>query len=139
MSKILAIDYGTKRVGIAVTDDLQIIASGLTTVHSSEVVEFLKTYLSKHSVETIVIGNPKNLDNTPSQSAEAINNFSKHVSKLFPDVNLVKIDERFTSKIAFNTMITAGLSKKKRQDKGLVDQISATIILQDYLQQISKN
>lgn len=133
MSKIVAIDYGTKRVGLAVSDDTQMIAFGLTTVHSNDVIEYLKKYIPENNVEVIVLGDPKNLDNTPSQSAEGINNFSRHLLKVFPSIKLERLDERFTSKIAFNTMIDAGLKKKRRQDKGLVDQISATIILQDYL------
>ena len=139
MSKIIAIDYGTKRVGLAVSDDNQIIAFGLTTVHSSEVISYLKKYLSENSVKTIVIGDPKNLDNTPSQSAEGINNFVKHLKKVFPNIELERLDERFTSKIAFRTMIDAGLKKKQRRDKGLIDKVSATIILQDYLEQLPKN
>lgn len=139
MSRILAIDYGTKRVGIAVTDENRIIASGLTTVHSNDVIEFLKNYIIKNPVEIIVLGDPKNLDNTPSQSAEGINNFARHLQKVFPSIKLERLDERFTSKIAFRAMIDSGLKKKQRQNKGLIDQISATIILQDYLGQMPKN
>ncbi|MFP5470184.1 MAG: Holliday junction resolvase RuvX [Bacteroidia bacterium] len=136
MSRIMAIDYGSKRVGLAVTDENNIIASALTTVHSSEVIEFLKNYFYKHSFSTIVVGEPKRLNNEMAQSAELINNFVKHLSKTFPDKNIVRLDERFTSKMAFQTMIDSGLKKKDRQNKGLVDQISATIILQDYLSQL---
>lgn len=136
MSKILAIDYGTKRVGLAVTDDNCIIASGLATVHSSEVVQYLKAYVLKNNISVIVVGEPKNLDNTPSESAEVINNFCKHLTKVFPQIKITRLDERFTSKMAFKTMIDAGLKKKQRQNKGLVDQVSATILLQDYLNQL---
>ena len=135
MSKVLAIDYGTKRVGLAASDDRQVIAFGLTTVHANEVVAYLKKYIPENDVDTIVLGDPKNLDNTPSQSAEAINNFKRHLLKIFPEIKLERLDERFTSKIAFNAMIDGGLKKKQRQNKGLVDKISATIILQDYLAQ----
>jgi len=134
MGKIIALDYGTKRVGIAATDDLKIIASGLTTVHSSEVIAFLKEYISNNTVETIVVGEPKNLDNTPSQSAETINNFVRHLSKLFKEIPIKRVDERFTSKIAFQTMIDSGLKKKARRNKELVDEISAVIILQSYME-----
>lgn len=133
MSKIVAIDYGTKRVGLAATDDLQLIASGLTTVHSAEVISFLKDYLSKNKVDTFVIGEPKNLDNSPSESAEAINNFVKHLSRTFPSIKIERVDERFTSKMAFQTMIDSGLKKKARRNKALVDEISAVIILQSFL------
>lgn len=134
MSRILAIDYGTKRVGIAVTDENRLIASALETVHSKDIINYLKQYFSKNKVEIIVLGEPKHLDNTPSQSAEAINNFEKHLLKTFPDKKVERMDERFTSKIAFQTMINSGLKKKQRQDKGIIDQVSATIILQDYLE-----
>ena len=135
MSKILAIDYGSKRVGLAVTDENRIIASALDTVHSSKLLSYLKEYFSKNDVEIIVIGEPKRLDNTPSQSAEMINNFERHLKKVFPKVKIERIDERFTSKMAFQSMIDSGLKKKQRQEKGIIDQVSATIILQDYLNQ----
>jgi putative Holliday junction resolvase len=138
MSKIVAIDYGTKRVGLAATDDLQIIASGLTTVHSADVISFLKDYLSKNKVDTFVIGEPKNLDNSPSESAEGINNFVKHLSRTFPTIKIERVDERFTSKMAFQTMIDSGLKKKARRNKALVDEISAVIILQSYMESSSK-
>lgn len=136
MSRIMAIDYGSKRVGLAVTDENNIIASALTTVHSSEIIEFLKNYFSKHNFSTIVIGEPKTLSNEMAQSGEMINNFVKHLSKTFPDKTIVRFDERFTSKMAFQTMIDSGLKKKDRQNKATIDQISATIILQDYLNQL---
>ena len=134
MSRLLAIDYGQKRVGIAVTDNEQIIASGLTTVHSKDVFSFLEDYLKAEDVECFIIGEAKNLDNSPSESARFIEPFVKRLSKTFPDINIVRVDERFSSKIAFQTMIDAGLKKKTRRDKALVDKVSATIILQSYLE-----
>jgi len=134
MGKILAIDYGTKRVGLAVTDDLKIIASALATVHANEVIDFLLEYLKKNEVETFVVGNPKNMDNTPSQVAEAVSNFVKHLQRVFKNIPVKLIDERFTSKMAFQTMIDSGIKKKARKNKGLVDKISAVIILQSYLE-----
>ena len=134
MPKILAIDYGQKRVGIAVTDDLQIIASGLTTVHSKDVIAFLEDYFSKNQVECIVVGDPKDLKNNPAESARFIEPFVKHLSRKFPNIKIERVDERFTSKMAFQTMIDSGLKKKARQNKALVDEISATIILQSYME-----
>ncbi|MCB0380982.1 MAG: Holliday junction resolvase RuvX [Flavobacteriales bacterium] len=135
MPKVLAIDYGQKRVGIAVTDDLQIIASGLTTVHSKDVIAFLEDYLAKNNVECIVVGDPKDLKNNPAESARFIEPFVKHLSRKFPHIKIERVDERFTSKMAFQTMIDSGLKKKARQNKALVDEISATIILQSFLEQ----
>lgn len=135
MARVLAIDYGQKRVGVAVTDDLQIIASGLTTVHVKDIITFLEDYLSKYEVETIVVGLAMDLKNQPAQSARFIEPFVKHITKKFPQVKIERVDERFTSKMAFQTMIDGGLKKKARQNKALVDQISATIILQSYLEQ----
>ena len=134
MSRLLAIDYGQKRVGIAVTDNEQIIASGLTTVHSKDVSFFLEDYLKCEEVECFVIGEAKNLDNSPSESARFIEPFVKKLSNTFPEIKIVRVDERFSSKIAFQTMIDAGLKKKTRRDKALVDKVSATIILQSYLE-----
>lgn len=133
MPRILAIDYGQKRVGLAVTDTEQIIASGLTTVHSKEVFVFLKDYLAKETVSCLVVGEAKNLDNTASESARFIEPFVRKLAKTFPDVPIARVDERFTSKMAFQAMIDGGLRKKARQNKALVDEISATIILQSYL------
>lgn len=135
MARVLAIDYGQKRVGVAVTDDLQIIASGLTTVHVKDIITFLEDYLSKYEVETIVVGLAMDLKNQPAQSARFIEPFVKRIKKLFPQIKIERVDERFTSKMAFQTMIDGGLKKKARQNKALVDQISATIILQSYLEQ----
>lgn len=135
MARIMAIDYGSKRVGIAVTDPQQIIATGLTTVHSNEVMEFLKQYMQKEDVSCIVVGEPKQMNNEPSDSARFIEPFVMHLKRMFPSVKVERMDERFTSKIAFQTMIDSGLKKKARQNKELVDEISATIILQSYLAQ----
>lgn len=129
----MALDFGKKRTGIAVTDDLQIIASGLTTVETKKLIPFLKDYFSKESVETIVVGKPKQMNNTDSESEVLIVDFLKKLKGNFPKIPVVREDERFTSKMAFQTMIDSGLSKKKRKDKALVDEISATIILQSYL------
>jgi len=134
MAKILAIDYGQKRVGLAATDDLQIIASGLTTVHVKDIITFLEDYLAKNEVECIVIGEAKDLKNNPSESARFIEPFVKHLSRKFPTIKLERVDERFTSKMAFQTMIDSGLKKKARQNKALIDEISATIILQSYME-----
>ncbi len=133
MARLIAIDFGTKRTGIAVTDELQLIASGLTTVDTKALMSFLKKYLSEEKVEAMVIGEPKRMNNEPSQVEEAISSFRESVQKEFPDLEIIRQDERFTSKMAFQTMIDSGIGKKKRRNKALVDQISATIILQDYL------
>lgn len=133
MPRIIAIDYGQKRTGIAVTDELQIIASGLTTIPSATAISFLKDYFSKEKVETVIIGDPKQMNGEASQSADLINTFVKHFSNHFPEMKIIRVDERFTSKIAFRSMIDGGLKKKKRQNKALIDEIAATIILQDYL------
>lgn len=133
MPKIIGLDYGTKRVGVAVTDELQIIASGLTTVHSSEIIVFLKNYFLSNEVEIIVIGKPVKLDGTATDSSEAVHNFRIHLERTFPEIKIVDIDERFTSKIASRTLYNSGLKKKKRQQKGLIDEISAVILLQDFL------
>ena len=133
MPRILAIDYGLKRTGIAVTDEMQIIASGLTTVESPTLISFLKTYFSQEKVEKVLIGEPKQMNGLPSESAPIIEKFVLEFVKNFPEVNLVRVDERFSSKMAFQTMIDSGLKKKQRQNKALIDEISATIILQDYL------
>lgn len=133
MARILALDFGTKRTGIAVTDELQIIASGLTTVETKTLISFLQSYVSKEDVELFVIGEPKQLNNEASESEVSISKFLKTLEKTFPDIPMKRIDERFTSKMAFQTMIDSGLKKKQRQNKALIDEISATIILQSYL------
>ena len=134
MARILAIDYGRKRTGLAVTDDLQIIASGLATVPSSETIAFLSDYLSGEAVERFVVGLPRQMNNSPSESVVFIESFIRTLEKKFPGIPVERTDERFTSKIAFQTMVSAGLKKKDRQNKALVDQVSATIILQSYME-----
>jgi len=133
MPRILAIDYGQKRTGIAVTDDLQIIGSGLTTIPSETVIAFLKDYFAKENVAKVLIGEPKQMNGQPSESAPIIEAFVVKFKTAFPDMQLERVDERFTSKMAFQTMIDSGLKKKQRQNKALIDEISATIMLQDYL------
>ncbi len=135
MGRILAIDYGKKRVGLAVTDPLQIIANKLTTVRAHLIWDYLKDYFQKEDVEKVVVGYPRQMNNEPSQSVLYINPFLKRFQKLYPDMALELVDERFTSKIAFQTMIDAGLKKKDRQNKATIDAVSATIILQSYMQQ----
>ena len=133
MPRILAIDYGQKRTGIAITDELQIIASGLTTIASDTAIDFLKKYFEKENVCKVLIGEPKQMNGEPSQSTEIIELFVTKFKKAFPNMELIRVDERFTSKMAFQTMIDSGLKKKQRQNKALIDEISATIMLQDYL------
>jgi putative holliday junction resolvase len=133
MGRILAIDYGAKRVGIAVTDNLRIIASGLTTLHSKDVISFLENYIKTEKIDIIVVGEPKTLNNQKSDSARFIDPFVAHLKKKFPLISIERFDERFTSLIAQQTIIASGLSKKDRQNKETVDLVSATIILQDYL------
>lgn len=133
MGRILAIDYGSKRVGIAVTDNLRMIANGLTTVHSKDLIEFLENYFKSETVDIIVVGEPKTLMNLKSNSARFIDPFVTHLRKKFPEKKIERMDERFTSVIAHQTMMSGGLKKKDRQNKETVDMISATILLQDYL------
>lgn len=133
LGRILAIDFGTKRTGIAVTDELQIIASGLTTVATEDVISFLKQYVSEENVDLFVVGKPKQMDNSDSQSEVFILPFLEKLSKEIPNIPTQRVDERFTSKMAVQTMIDSGLKRKQRRNKGLIDEISATIILQSYL------
>ena len=133
MGRILAIDYGTKRTGLAVTDEMQIIASGLTTVDTKELLVYLKKYVDSENVDRFVVGEPKQMDNTASESEVYIQKFLEKLTKEIPDIPIVRMDERFTSKMAFQTMIDSGLKKKQRQNKALIDEISATLILQSYL------
>ncbi len=133
MKRIMAFDFGTKRIGVAVTDPMQIIASGLATVDTKNILIFLKDYLSTEKVEIFVVGLPKSLQNQATDSSEAVANFKILLHKFFPEIPVIDVDERFTSKMAFQSMIDSGLSKKQRQNKALVDEISATIILQSYL------
>ncbi len=133
MGRIIAIDFGKKRTGIAVTDELQIIASGLKTVNTDELLTFLKDYTQKEKVDLFLMGKPKQMNNTDSDSEQLILPFITKLTKQFPQIPLQRVDERFTSKMAFQTMIDSGLKKKQRRNKALVDEISATIILQSYL------
>jgi putative Holliday junction resolvase len=133
MARILSIDYGKKRTGIAVTDELQLIASGLTTILTHQLRDFLDKYLREENVETIVIGEPKRMDYTASELGAVIDTFANELRLKYPDVSVKRVDERFTSKMAFQTMIDSGLNKKQRRNKALVDEIAATIILQTFL------
>jgi putative holliday junction resolvase len=133
MGRVLALDYGSKRTGIAITDELQLIASGLTTVATSTLMDFLKKYIASEKVDLVLVGEPKQKDGTHSNIEVEIQKFLKKFSEAFPDLEVKRIDERYTSKMAFQSMIDSGLKKKQRQNKALVDEISATIILQEYL------
>ena len=133
MPRILAIDYGLKRTGIAVTDPLQIIATGLTTVDSKQLIPFLKDYFSKEQVELIIIGEPKNWDDTDTHATPLVEKCIKELQKNFPAIPIKKVDERFTSKMAKDSMFEMGLKKKERRNKALVDEIAATIMLQEYM------
>ncbi len=134
MPRILAIDYGTKRVGIAVSDELQIIASGLTTVHSKDVIVFLKEYVSKEIVESIVVGDPEPLGNEDRTMKITIDAFVRKLNKEIPHIPVFRMNERFTSKAAHRSLLEAGANKSTRRNKELVDKISATIILQDFME-----
>lgn len=136
MGRFLALDYGTKRTGIAVTDILNIIANGLTTVPTHTLLDFLKSYLAKEDVERIVVGLPKQMNNEYSDNMKHIRPFVKKLEGVFPNIRVEYYDERFTSALAHRTMIDAGLKKTDRQNKALVDEISATIILQDYMESL---
>ena len=138
MGRILSIDYGLKRTGIAVTDTLQLIASGLTTVRTHDLIDFIKQYIEKEVVDIIVIGLPKQMNNKPSETEKHIKPFIKKLKLIYPIEQIVRVDERFTSVMAHQTMIDSGLKKKQRQNKALVDEISATIILQTYLNNPNK-
>ncbi|MGI4803899.1 MAG: Holliday junction resolvase RuvX [Janthinobacterium lividum] len=138
MPRIMAFDYGTKRIGIAVTDPLQIIATGLDTIHPKDIVEYLKKYLVKEAVELFVVGEPKQMDGSPSQSAPMIKGFVTILKKHFPLVPVEMMDERFTSKMASAAIAQSGFKKTDRQDKSRIDTISATIILQSYLEKNSQ-
>ena len=133
MGRILAIDYGTKRTGIAITDELQLIASGLTTVPTNQLINFLNNYIETENVDLFLIGEPTQRDGTASDVEVHIKEFIKSFSEKFPQIEIKRVDERYTSKMAFQTMIDSGLKKKQRRNKALIDEISATIILQEYL------
>ena len=134
MGRIMAFDYGRKRVGVAVTDENRIIATALETVHSKDIFSFVKKYINEEKVDCFVVGEPKQMNNEPSESVKYIEPFVKKLKKEFPEILLERYDERFTSKIAFQTMIDAGLKKKERRNKETIDKISAVIILQSYME-----
>ncbi|MBZ4651405.1 MAG: hypothetical protein JG761_205 [Proteiniphilum sp.] len=134
MARLLSIDYGKKRTGIAVSDPLQIIANGLTTVETTRLFDFLKEYLQREEVSCIVVGLPKQMNNEPSENMMRIEPFVNRLRKLYPHIPVEYFDERFSSKMAHQTMIDGGVKKKDRQNKALVDEISATIILQGYME-----
>lgn len=131
--RIMAFDYGTKRIGIAVTDPMQLIATALTTIHPEDIWRFLAEYTQKEEVETFVVGKPLQMDGTASQSAQHIVGFMRKLKKTYSSIPIVEIDERFTSKLASQAIAQSGMGKNKRREKGLVDAISATIILQSYM------
>ncbi|MGH2623008.1 MAG: Holliday junction resolvase RuvX [Sphingobacterium sp.] len=132
--RIMAFDYGTKRVGVAVSDNLQIIATSLTTIHPNDIWTFIASYLTKEQVETFVVGKPVQLDGSPSESWQHIRGFIRKLKTSFPGISVVEVDERFTSKIAARVITESGLKKNKKQDKKLVDTVSATLILQTYME-----
>ena len=134
MSRIVSIDYGGKRTGLAVTDPLKIIATGLTTVETPKLMAFLKDYFSKEPVELVLIGMPVNWDDTATHATPLVQKFIKDFQKNFPSIPIKEVDERFTSKLASRAMVEMGMKKKQRRDKAMVDQIAATIMLQEYLQ-----
>jgi putative holliday junction resolvase len=136
LGRILALDYGAKRTGVAVTDDYRMIASGLTTVATASLLDFLGDYLQKETVDIIVVGEPKQMNNDPSESEALIGPFLEKLKQLFPEITVARQDERFTSKMAFQTLLDSGATKKQRRNKALVDEISATIILQDFLKHV---
>ena len=133
MVKAIGIDYGKKRIGIAISDSLQIIASALTTIDTPNIFTFLKDLLEKEEIDCFVVGEPKNLDGTPTDSTVITKEFVAKLSKKYPHISIKRIDERFTSKIAKQSILDAGIKKMKRRDKALVDKVSAAIILQSYL------
>lgn len=135
----MAFDYGTKRVGIAVTDPLQLIASGLTTVHAKDIFDFIDSYLKQEAVECFVVGEPKRLDGTPSESAPHVLGFTRQLKKRYPAIATVSIDERYTSKMASAALAGSTLRKSRRTDKSLVDQVSAVLILQSYMESLPSN
>jgi putative Holliday junction resolvase len=132
--RVMAFDYGTKRIGIAVTDPMQIIATGLDTIHPNAIIEYLKKYMLTEQVERFVVGEPKQMDNTPSQSAIHVKGFVNLLKKTFPDIPIEMLDERFTSKMASAVIAQSGMGKKARQNKALVDNVSAVILLQSWME-----
>jgi putative Holliday junction resolvase len=139
MARILSIDYGLKRTGIAITDPLQIIATGLTTVESYRLIPFLKEYFSREKVELILIGDPKNLDNSDTHATLPVKRVIEQLQKNFPSIPIEKMDERFSSKMASRAMLDMGLKKKQRRNKALIDEIAATMMLQEWLQRADRD
>ncbi|MBE0639615.1 MAG: Holliday junction resolvase RuvX [Bacteroidales bacterium] len=137
MGRIIAIDYGQKRVGLAVTDELQIIATALDTVHVKDIFDYLKDYIQHENVEKFVVGEPLNLNNTPSDSQRFTEPFVKKLKKQFPQIPVFRVDERFTSKMAKDVILNSGIGKMARQNKDIVDKVSATIMLQSFMQQLN--
>jgi putative Holliday junction resolvase len=137
MGRIISIDYGLKRTGLAVTDPFQIIATGLTTIASPGLINFLKTYFARETVDEIIIGEPRNLDNSDTHASEPVRAIIKRLKKEFPTTPLTTVDERYTSKLASRAMIEMGMKKMQRREKGLVDEIAATMMLQEYMKQKS--
>jgi len=135
MGRIIAIDYGQKRVGVAVTDELKLIATGLTVLNPNELISFLKTYILQNNVEAIVVGEPRQMNNTASESSRFIDPFLKNLKKTFPGIPIHRMDERFTSRLAQSAILMSGIGKKDRQNKELTDKVSATIILQSFMEQ----
>lgn len=135
MGRLLGLDYGTKRVGVAETDDLQIIASPLTTVHSTEIINFIQQYAEKHTLEAIIVGEPKSLDTSATHATKLVSDFVKNLKKKIPTIDIKMVDERFTSKMASQAMIASGVKKSKRAEKGVIDKVSAAIILKSFLDQ----
>lgn len=133
MPRIIAIDYGTKRIGLAVTDPMKIIAQPLKAVHSQDAMKYLKEYAAMEAIEAFVVGEPKHLDGSPSGPQEALANFVRSLERTFPNVTIYRLDERFTSKLAQNAMVEGGATRKQRRDKSNIDITSAVIILQDFL------
>jgi putative Holliday junction resolvase len=134
----MAFDYGTKRIGIAVTDPMQIIATGLDTIHPNAIIEYLKKYMQTEQVERFVVGEPKQMDNTPSQSAIHVKGFVNLLKKTFPDIPIEMLDERFTSKMASAAIAQSGMNRKDRQNKALVDTVSAVILLQSWMERLNR-
>ncbi len=139
MGRIMALDYGRKRIGIAVTDPLRLFASGLTTIPTHEIWNFFNKYFQEEKVDSVVIGYPKNMKNEPSEAVKYIDPFIKAFNKKYPHLSLDIYDERFTSKMAFQAMIDGGLKKKARQDKGMIDKISAAILLESYMEMLKNS
>ena len=135
MAKLLGIDYGKRRIGLAATDDLQIIASGITAVNTNDIFKWLRDYMADNDVSEIICGLPKDLSNNDTDATEEVLKFIEKVKRAYPKVKVVTVDERFTSKMAKKSMFDSGLNKKQRRDKGLVDEVSAVLILQSYMSQ----